>query len=143
MFYATPRLRVNQVLGTKDLTKASLAIRRAINAVNEDAIADLVSFLNHIPDYDCLAPVSFNSLMDTGVMISSWFRLPFSDVNWGSMFGSGRCDCVRTVHEGVFNGSQIIMPKLASGGMDVVIGLDESNWLKFEENMLWKRYTCQ
>lgn len=143
MFYAIPRLRVEQILGVNGLTKASLAIRSAINAVNEAAIADLVSFLNHIPDYDCLVPVSFNSLMDTGVMMSSWFQLPFSDVNWGSMFGSGRCDCVRTVHEGFFNGSQIIMPKLASGGMDVVVGLDKSKWLKFEDNMLWKRYTSQ
>jgi hypothetical protein len=59
------------------------------------------------------------------------------------MFKHGRCDRVRTVHEGFFNGSQLIMPELPTGEMEVVIGLDERNWTVFESNKLWRSYTYQ
>lgn len=107
-----------------------------MDAIDRETIAVLVDFLSHVPSYDCVVPNTFDGLMNTSIMMSSWFRLPFYEIEWGNMFNHGRCDRVRTVHKGFFNGSQLIMPKLPTGEMEVVIGLDESNWTKFEDNEL-------
>jgi hypothetical protein len=143
MMYAIPRLGVAELLGAGNLAKAARSIRTAVNAINGNAISILVDFLTRVPSYDCVVPVTFDGLMDTSIMMSSWFRLPFYEIDWGNMFKHGRCDRVRTVHEGFFNGSQLIMPELPTGEMEVVIGLDERNWTVFESNELWRSYTYQ
>jgi hypothetical protein len=143
MMYAIPRLGVRELLGADNLAQAAMSIRTAVNAVDGNAISALVDFLSSVRSYDCVVPVTFEGLMDTSIMMSSWFRLPFYEIDWGNMFDHGRCDRVRTVHEGFFNGSQLIMPELPAGEMEVVIGLDESNWTKFESNELWRSYVHQ
>ncbi|KAH0372162.1 hypothetical protein KCU65_g1295, partial [Aureobasidium melanogenum] len=104
MVYATPCINIHETLATNSLTKIARAIRKAIIATDKHYIASLVSFLNGIHSYDCIAPASFAGLMDTSVMMRSWFRIPFYDIHWGTMFEGGHCDRVRTVHEGFFNG---------------------------------------
>jgi len=143
MVYAIPRMDARKLLETDGLAKAASAIRNAVTAVDENAIAVLVDFLSRIPSYDCVVPLTFDGLMSTSIMMSSWFRLPFYKIDWGNMFHRGHCDRVRTVHEGFFNGSQLIMPELLTGEMEVVIGLDESRWTAFEANGLWRSYTIQ
>ncbi|KAG9700680.1 hypothetical protein KCV03_g9342, partial [Aureobasidium melanogenum] len=143
MIYAMPMLRVREILGTEDLARAASAIRNAVDSVDKHSIAGLVDFLSCVPSYDCVTPLTFDGLMNTSIMMSSWFQLPFYEIDWGNMFTNGRCDRVRTVHEGFFNGSQLIMPKLPTGEMEVVIGLDESKWEVFEANELWRSYATQ
>ncbi|THV71548.1 hypothetical protein D6D28_04352 [Aureobasidium pullulans] len=126
MVYATPGVSVVQILAADSLPDVARTIRKAIAGTDEHYIASLVGFLQG----NCIAPASFAGLMDTNVMISSWFRLPFYDINWDSRFGHGKFDRVRTVHEGFFNGSQVVMPRLPTGEMEVVIGLDQAKWDK-------------
>ncbi|OBW67418.1 MAG: Molybdopterin binding oxidoreductase [Aureobasidium pullulans] len=140
MVYATPGVSVVQMLAADSLPDVARTIRKAIAATDEHYIASLVGFLQGVHSYDCIAPASFAGLMDTNVMISSWFRVPFYDINWGPRFGHGKFDRVRTVHEGFFNGSQVIMPRLPTGEMEVVIGLDQAKWDKFRQEKLWTRY---
>ncbi|KAG9834440.1 hypothetical protein KCU98_g12281, partial [Aureobasidium melanogenum] len=140
MVYATPCIDIHETLATNSLKKVACAIRKAIIGTNKDYIASLISFLNGIHSYDCIAPASFAGLMNTSVMTTSWFRIPFYDIHWGPVFGGGHCDRVRTVHEGFFNGSQVILPVLSNNDMEVVIGLDQEHWERFERDELWARY---
>ncbi|KAG9656024.1 hypothetical protein KCU95_g9565, partial [Aureobasidium melanogenum] len=140
MVYATSCINIHETLATNSLTRIALAIRKAIIETDKHYIEPLVSLLNGIQSYDCIEPASFAGLMDTSVMTTSWFRIPFYDIQWGFMFGGGHCDRVRTVHEGFFNGSQVILPALPNNDMEVVIGLDQEHWERFERDELWARY---
>ncbi|KAG9701273.1 hypothetical protein KCU99_g9271, partial [Aureobasidium melanogenum] len=143
MMYAIPRLGVRELLDPGNVAKAARSIRTAVNAIDGNAISLLVDFLSRVPSYDFVVPVTFDGLMDTSIMTSSWFKLPFYKIHWGKMFADGLCDRVRIVHEGFFNGSQVILPELPTDEMEVVIGLDMRHWTAFESNELWRKYTIQ
>lgn len=142
MVYATPAVDIKKCLASDSVGEMALTIRRAIESTNARYIQSLVTWLNSIHSFDCLGPASFGGLMNSSVMMSSWFKIPFYDLDLGPASGS-RCESVRTVHEGFFNGSQVIMPEIQEshgGGMEVVLGLDEANWSRFKDDGLWYRY---
>lgn len=142
MVYATPSIDLRESLASDDFSHIALAIRRAVASTDANYINSLVNWFNTIPSYDCLGPVSFGGLMNTSVMMTSWFKIPFYSINWGSVFSSN-CESTRTVFEGFFNGSQVVLPELPEergGGMEVVVGLDEENWNKFRQDQLWFKY---
>ncbi|KAG9744808.1 hypothetical protein KCU73_g8043, partial [Aureobasidium melanogenum] len=64
----------------------------------------------------------------------------FYDIHWGPVSGGGHCDRVRTIHEGFFNESQVLLPVLPNKDMGVVIGLDQEHWERFDRDELWARY---
>lgn len=90
-----------------------------------------MSFSNSAPDFGCVVPATFLGLMDNSVMMTAWQKVPVYNINWGPALG-GHHKSIRTVSEGFSNGSSVVLPFLSNGGIEIVIGLDEANFEKFD-----------
>lgn len=62
--------------------------------------------------------------------------------DWGTALG-GKCERVRTVASGMFNGMPVVLPELTKemgGGLEVVVGLEDDVMERLKRDELWMMY---
>lgn len=68
-----------------------------------------------------------------------WVEFRIYDVSWGKALGD-RVQAVRSPDVGVINGLQITFPAPAQGGLEVLIGVEQSCLDKLLHDPLWMKY---
>ena len=139
MFLVTPWAPTESIVN-HDLKSLSKTVHKSIEAVDPEYIDSIVRLHNSVPDYSRIDPASFPGLVDNSVFLTAWQKVPFYEVNWGPFMG-GHCESIRTAWTGFFNGTAVAMPTSPDdGGIEVIIGLEEQNFEKFDNDGTWTKY---
>ncbi|KAL4913545.1 hypothetical protein BDW62DRAFT_214113 [Aspergillus aurantiobrunneus] len=96
----------------------SMLIRKMLSTLN---LADLAQ----LDDVDRLVPTAFLDVPGFNCVLTSRINFELYGLDWGSLPGS-RIEAVRVPHVGCINGCQVVLPVLPDGGMEVVVGVEES-----------------
>lgn len=134
-------------LPIKSLLEASLAdvalvIRKGTDQVDANYLDSLISMIGSVLNPSLLLPLVFTDVLKTCSILTSWAGFSMYDFDWGEALG-GKCERVRTVSSGMFNGMQVVLPRLPEemgGGLEVVIGLEDDAMERLKENKEWMKY---
>ena len=134
-------------LPIKALLEASLAdialvVRKATDKIDSEYIDSLITMIDGIQNRSLLMPLVFMDVLRTCSIMTSWARFPIYDFDWGSAMG-GKCERVRTVSTGMFNGMHVLLPELLAdmgGGLEIVVGLEDDVMERLKEDGVWTRF---
>ena len=134
-------------LSIKTLLEASLAdialvVRKSTDKINSEYIDSLITMIDGIQNRSLLIPSVFMDVLKTCSMLTSWAKFPIYDFDWGSVMG-GRCERVRTVSSGMFNGMHVLLPELPAemgGGLEIVVGLEDDVMERLKADRVWTRF---
>ena len=135
------RLPIKTLLET-GLADIALVVRKSADKIDSEYIDSLITMIDGIQNLSLLMPSVFMDVLKTCSMLTSWAKFPIYDLDWGSAMG-GRCERVRTVSSGMFNGMHVILPELPAevgGGLEIVVGLEDDAMERLKEDRVWTRF---
>lgn len=122
ILYASTGLPVSMLSRNTELKSIATAIRSAITDIDNARIQDVMALINSVPNVTDLKP-AFNSFLGPDLVITSWRDMGLVGLDWGA--GIGKVEAVRLPNF-AFDGVCVVMPALADGGLEVVVGLENS-----------------
>ena len=135
------RLPINTLVKAS-LADIALVVRKSTDKINSKYIDSLITMIDGIQDRSLLLPSVFTDVLKSCLMMTSWARFPIYDFDWGNAMG-GRCERVRTVSSGMFNGMQVMLPELPAemgGGLEIVVGLEDDVMERLKKDKDWTRF---
>ena len=135
------KLPVNELLESS-LADVALIVRERMDSVDAKYIDSLISMIDGVPKPSLLMPLAFTDVLRTCSILTSWAGFRMYDFDWGSTLG-GKCERVRSVASGMFNGMQVVLPELTQemgGGLEIVIGLENDAMERMKGDELWMRF---
>ena len=134
-------------LPIKTLLEASLAdiadvVRKATDRIDSKYIESLITMVDGVQNRSLLLPLVYMDVLKTCSILTSWARFPIYDFDWGNAMG-GRCERVRTVSSGMFNGMHVLLPELPDemgGGLEIVVGLEDDAMDRLKQDRVWTRF---
>ncbi|KAM0797532.1 transferase family-domain-containing protein [Usnea florida] len=134
-------------LPIKTLLEASLAdiavvVREATDKIDSKYIESLITMVDGVQNRSLLLPLVYMDVLKTCSILTSWARFPIYDFDWGNAMG-GRCERVRTVSSGMFNGMHVLLPELPDemgGGLEIVVGLEDDAMDRLKQDRVWTRF---
>lgn len=118
--YASTRLSVSTLSKNLELNGIASCIRTAITELGHDRIQDVIALITSLANVTDLQP-GFNSFLGPDLAITSWRDMGLIGLDWGAKIG--KIEAVRLPKAG-FDGLCIILPKLADGGLEILVGLE-------------------
>ena len=141
--FQSSRLPMASLLSSEyNLADTALVVREATNKINADYIDSLIGMIDGVRDPSLLVPLAFTDVLRTSTLLTSWATFPIYDFDWGEKLG-GRCERVRTVASGMFNGMAVVLPELPKdlgGGLEVVIGGEVHVLEALRRDPTWTKY---
>lgn len=119
--YASARLPTSTLSKNMELGSIASAIRTAITEVDNDRIQDVIALITSLPNVTDLKP-GFNYFLGSDLAITSWRDMGLIGLDWGT--GIGKVEAVR-LPKVDFDGLCIVLPELADGGLEVLVGLED------------------
>ena len=136
------RLPTNTLLEA-NLADIAIAVRKGNDGVDASYMDSLIDMIDGVPDLALLIPTSFPGILRTSVLLTSWAKFAMYDFDWGTALG-GKCKRVRTAASGMFNGMQVVLPKLPEemgGGLEIVVGLEDEAMERLKMDDFWMKFT--
>ena len=124
------------------LADIALVVRKSTDKIDAQYIEALITMIDGIQNRSLLMPTVFTDVLKTCWMLTSWARFPIYDFDWGTAMG-GRCERVRSVSSGMFNGMHVLLPELPAemgGGLEIVVGLEDDVMDRLKEDPVWTRF---
>ncbi|RDW67450.1 uncharacterized protein DSM5745_09316 [Aspergillus mulundensis] len=121
--YVAIKLPIRKILGELNIADLAIQIRKAIIRADESFTDDVVALVDKLEDVDRLVPTAFLDVPGFNCIQTSWIGFEMYGLDWGSLLGKG-IEAVRSPHVGVLNGTQVVLPVLPDGGMEVVMGVE-------------------
>lgn len=100
---------------------------------------DVVAIVDGLDDVDRLVCKAFTDVPGYNCVQTSWITFKLYGLDWGHVLGN-HIQSVRAPHIGVINGCQVVFPALPDGGMEVLVGVEESCLEKLLAEPLWNKY---
>ena len=125
-----------------NLADVALVVRKATDKIDASYIDSLIGLIDGVPNPSLLMPLAFTDVLKTCSLLTSWAGFDMYGFDWGSALG-GKCERVRTVASGMFNGMTVVLPELTremGGGLEVVIGLEDEVMERLKSDEVWMRY---
>lgn len=123
-------LPVSTVSKNTELSSIASTIRTAITEMNNDRVQDVITLINALPNVTDLK-VAHNSFLGPDLAITSWRDMGLIGLDWGT--GMGKVEAVRHPKDG-FDGLCIVLPALADGGLEVLVGLENGAMKRLKED---------
>ena len=120
------------------LAETALAVRRLYTSVDDAHIRSLIRLADHAPDPRAIQP-KLESSLDKDLEISSMMELDVYDYEWGGFGGDGKVDYLR-MPGAVCEGRCIILPRLADGAVEVVVGLKPAQMDRLKREFTFGRF---
>ncbi len=139
--FQSSQLPINTLLESS-IADVALVVRKGTDNADSEYIESLISMIDGLPNPSLLMPVAFIDILKTCSMLTSWAGFRMYDFDWGNALG-GRCERVRTMASGMFNGMQVVLPELTKemrGGLEVVIGLEDDAMERLKGDELWMKF---
>lgn len=123
MAVITERLLVSTLTSNSGLAQAAAAIRTSITALKTpDRVSLTIGLLNSRPDPTDFK-FAYNAFLGPDVSATSWAKFGIYERSWGVL---GKPESFRIPGEGA-DGVIIVFPQLNEGGLEVMIGLENSS----------------
>ena len=135
------RLPITSLLEAS-LADIALVVRKSTDKIDSEYIESLITMISGVQNLSLLMPLAFTDVLKTCSMMTSWARFPMYDFDWGNAMG-GRCERVRTVASGMFNGMPVVLPELPGemgGGLEIVVGLEDDAMGRLKEDRVWTSF---
>lgn len=98
-----------------------------------------MALVEQLEDVDRLVPTAFLDVPGFNCVQTSWITFGLYGLDWGSMLG-GNIEAVRVPHVGCINGAQVVLPVLPNGGMEILVGVEESRLDRLLNNPLFTKF---
>lgn len=136
--YVAVEMPIRKML-TCELAEIAVEIRRAISRADKDWTDDIVTLVDGLEDVDRLVVKAFTDVPGFNCVQTSWINFKLYDLDWGQALGN-RIRAVRSPSVGVINGLQVILPALPDGGIEVLVGVEQSCLEKLLVEPLWNKF---
>ncbi|KAJ5122434.1 Catabolic 3-dehydroquinase [Penicillium atrosanguineum] len=137
--YVAIKAPIRKMLKHLNIADLAVSIRKAILKADDQFTDDVVTLIDKIEDVDRLLPTAFLDVPGFNCVQTSWLNFELYGLDWGSLLGN-KIDAVRVPHVGTINGLQVVLPVLPNGGMEVVVGVEESCLNKLLNDPLFTKY---
>ncbi|KAI9756665.1 MAG: hypothetical protein M4579_003754 [Chaenotheca gracillima] len=122
----------------RPLSTLALAIRSAINKVDDAHIRSTVALVNSLDDVSRLM-ANFDNFLGPGLIFTSWADLPIYSLDFGKTIGGGKPERVR-VPATAFDGLCVALPRLPNGGLEVLVGLQSEHMERLKHMHSFNRW---
>ncbi|PYI16551.1 hypothetical protein BO99DRAFT_483749 [Aspergillus violaceofuscus CBS 115571] len=112
---------------------------KAIMRADKQFTDDVVALVDRLEDVDRLVPTAFLDVPGYKCVQTSWLNFKLYGLDWGSLLGH-RIEAVRVPHVGCINGAQVVLPVLPDGGMEILVGVEESCLDRLLTDPLFTKY---
>ncbi|KAJ5743639.1 hypothetical protein N7533_008509 [Penicillium manginii] len=129
---------IREMLSSTNLADLAVQIRKAILRADDQFSDDIVSLVEKVEDVDRLVPTAFLDVPGNNCILTSWINFKIYDLTWGPLLGT--IDAIRTPHVGCINGLQVVFPVLPDGGIEILVGVEESCLDRLLNDPLLKRF---
>ncbi|PYI31308.1 hypothetical protein BP00DRAFT_177118 [Aspergillus indologenus CBS 114.80] len=137
--YVAVILPIRKMLSTLSLADLAIQIRKAILRADKQFTDDVVALVDRLEDVDRLVPTAFLDVPGYNCVQTSWLNFKLYGLDWGSLLGH-RIEAVRVPHVGCINGAQVVLPVLPDGGMEILMGVEESCLDRLLTDPLFTKY---
>lgn len=137
--YVAVTARIREMLTSLSLADLAVRIRKALLRADGQFTDDVVALVDRLEDVDRLVPTAFLDVPGNHCVQTSWANFELYGLDWGDALG-GKIQAVRAPSVGVINGLQVMLPVLPDGGMEVLVGVEESCLEKLLSEPLWMKY---
>lgn len=128
--YASARLPISILSQNTELKGIASAIRTAITELDNDHIQDVIALVTSLSNVTELKP-DLKRMLGRDLAITSWREMGLIGLDWGARIG--KVEAVR-LPKGGFDGLCIILPELAEGGLEVLVGLENGAMERLKED---------
>lgn len=136
--YVAVKMPIRKML-TCELAEIALEIRRSISRADKNWTDDIVALVDGLEDVDRLVVKAFTDVPGFNCVQTSWINFKLYDLDWGKALGD-RIQAVRSPSVGVINGLQVILPALPDGGIEVLVGVEQTCLKKLLVEPLWNKF---
>jgi hypothetical protein len=138
--YVALSLPIREMLSSLSLADIALEVRRAVARADGEWTDDITTLIDkHVGDVDRLVATAFLDVPGFNCVQTSWANFALYDLDWGLALG-GKIQAVRSPSYGVINGLQVIFPTLPDGGLEVLVGVEESCLDRLLHEPLWNKF---
>ncbi|OGM51079.1 hypothetical protein ABOM_000375 [Aspergillus bombycis] len=137
--YVAVSAPIKEIVGATNIADLAIKIRKAILQADRQFTDDLIALIGGLEDVDRLVPTAFLDVPGFNCVQTSWINFKLYSLDWGSLLGH-KIDAVRSPHIGVINGLQVVLPAPLDGGMEILVGVEESCLDKLLQDSLWMKY---
>ncbi|GKZ73650.1 hypothetical protein AnigIFM60653_010806 [Aspergillus niger] len=137
--YLGVSLPIRTILGSASLADLAILIRKEVLRADRQFTDDLVALVEQLEDVDRLVPTAFLDVPGFNCVQTSWINFQLYGLDWGPLLGH-RIGAVRAPHIGVINGLQLVLPAPPEGGVEVLVGVEESCLQCLLQDPLWMKY---
>ncbi|KUI62833.1 Trichothecene 3-O-acetyltransferase [Cytospora mali] len=139
--YVDVSMPLRELLTMASLADIAMLVRKGIDRANRDGAYtdELVAMIKKLDDVDRLVITSLLDMPGTNCMLTSWKDFALYDIDWGYKLG-GNIQAVRGHSVGVINGLQVVLPELPDGGLEVLVGVEESCLERLMNEPMWNRF---
>jgi hypothetical protein len=123
--YASVEESIRNIVGKLNLADLAVLVRKAVLRANDQFGDDVVTLVDSLDDVNTLVPTAFLDVPGSNCVQTSWLGFDLYSLDWGPLLGN-KVEAVRTPSVGIINGLQVILPMLPDGGMEVMMGVEES-----------------
>ncbi|KAL4756686.1 transferase family-domain-containing protein [Aspergillus foveolatus] len=123
--YVAVSAPIRRMLSELNIADLAVLIRKSLLRADENFTDDVVALVDKLEDVDRLVPTAFLDVPGFNCVQTSWTGFELYGLDWGSLLGH-TIQAVRSPHVGVINGGQVVLPVLPDGGMEVIVGVEES-----------------
>lgn len=116
---------IRRIIGDLNIADLAVLVRKAVLRADDNFGDDVVTLVDSLDDVNRLVPTAFLDVPGLNCVQSSWTGFDLHSLEWGPVLGN-KIDTVRSPSVGLLHGAQIILPVLPDGGMEVLMGVEES-----------------
>ncbi|PLB40383.1 transferase family-domain-containing protein [Aspergillus candidus] len=136
--YIAVTMSIRRMLGELSLADLAILIRQAIQRADGQYVDDVAMLAEKLEDVNRLVPTAFLDVPGYNCVLTSWTGFSMYDVEWGAMLG--KIEAVRVPAIGVINGCQVVFPPLPDGGIEILVGVENSCVDRLLADPLWTKY---
>ncbi|PIG85466.1 hypothetical protein AARAC_007094 [Aspergillus arachidicola] len=137
--YVAVSAPIRKIVGSTNIADLAILIRKAILKADKQFTDDLVALIEKLEDVDRLVPTAFLDVPGFNCVQTSWINFKLYSLDWGSLLGY-KIDAVRSPHVGIIHGLQVVLPAPPDGGVEILVGVEESCLDKLLQDPLWMKY---
>lgn len=130
---------VRKMLSTLTIADLAMMIRKALLNADEEFTDDTLALEEQVEDVDRLVATAFLDVPGFNCIQTSWVNFDICGLEWGPVLG-GRVEAIRTPHDGLVPGLQVVLPRLPDGGLEILVGVEGNCLDKLLQDPLFTKF---
>ncbi|KAM0268701.1 hypothetical protein ACHAQH_009930 [Verticillium albo-atrum] len=135
--YVAATASIRKMLSTYSLADLAILIRKSLLRANNQFTDDVTTLIEGLEDVNRLVPTAMLDVPGFNCVQTSWVKFELYDYDWGKL---GKIQAMRSPHVGIINGLQVVLPVLPDGGMEILVGVEETCIDRLQHDPLWTKF---